>query len=461
MSRIVVVSNRVAPIAEGKASSGGLAVAVLAALRKSGGIWFGWSGNVTESPSAQPVISESGKLASATVDLTQRDYEEYYNGFANSTLWPLFHYRLDLTEFSRRTYAGYHRVNSLFASRLAPMLREDDMVWVHDYHLIPFGEQLRQMGYRQRMGFYLHTPWPVPEILVALPNHETLVRSLCAYDVVGFQTERDRAAFISYLLQEAGAEIREDGLVSAYGRTLRVQAFPISIETPDIEKLAAAVAGSRQVERLRDSLKDRDLIIGVDRLDYSKGLPQRFQAFNDLLEHYPDNRGGVTFMQVAPPTRTEVPEYTDIRRELETLAGHINGLFAEFDWMPIRYLNRSFARRTLLGFYRSARIGLVTPLRDGMNLVAKEYVAAQDPEDPGVLVLSRFAGAAPELNGGALIVNPYDVEGVAESLQRGLTMPLDERRERHQAMMSVLRECDIGHWRERFVDALSAAPYSG
>ncbi len=458
MSRLIVVSNRVAPIDEGKASTGGLAVAVLAALKKVGGIWFGWSGEVVGAPQAAPELFQSGKLTYATIDLSQRDYEEYYNGFANSTLWPLFHYRLDLTEFNRRTYAGYLRVNSLFATRLAPLLEPDDMVWVHDYHLVPFGEQLRQMGCGQRMGFFLHTPFPVPEILVSLPNHEAMIRSLCAYDVVGFQTDTDRRAFVSYLVNEGRAEVLEDGLIRAFGRLVRVEAFPISIETADIERQAVVAGRSRQVSRLRESLIDRDMIIGVDRLDYSKGLPQRLEAFHTLLETYAENRGRVTFMQIAPPTRSDVQEYIDIRHELESKAGHINGMFADFDWVPIRYLNKSFSRRSLLGFYRASRIGLVTPLRDGMNLVAKEYVAAQDPENPGILVLSRFAGAAAELTE-ALIVNPYDVEGVAECLQRGLTMPLEERKERHGAMMDVLRDNDINRWRNRFIDALTAAPY--
>ncbi len=458
MGRLIVVSNRVAPIDEGKASTGGLAVAVLAALKEVGGIWFGWSGEVVSAPQSSPELFQSGKLTYATIDLSQRDFEEYYNGFANSTLWPLFHYRLDLTEFNRRTFAGYLRVNSLFATRLAPLLEPDDMVWVHDYHLIPFAEQLRQMGHGQQMGFFLHTPFPVPEILVSLPNHEAMIRSLCAYDVVGFQTETDRRAFISYLVSESRAEILDDHLVRAFGRVVRVEAFPISIETSEIERQATTAGRSRQATRLRESLIERDMIIGVDRLDYSKGLPQRLDAFQTLLETYAENRGRVTFMQIAPPTRTAVKEYIEIRQELETKAGHINGRFAEFDWVPIRYLNKSFSRRSLLGFYRISRIGLVTPLRDGMNLVAKEYVAAQDPEDPGVLVLSRFAGAAAELDA-ALIVNPYDIESVAESLQRGLTMPLEERRERHQTMMAALRHNDIGRWRNRFIDALSTAPY--
>ncbi|MEE8272455.1 MAG: alpha,alpha-trehalose-phosphate synthase (UDP-forming) [Alphaproteobacteria bacterium] len=459
MSRLIVVSNRVAPIDEGKASTGGLAVAVLAALKKAGGVWFGWSGDVVGNPQPEPKMVQVGRLTYATIDLAERDYEEYYSGFANSTLWPLFHYRLDLTEFNRRTYAGYLRVNGLFAMRLAPLLAPDDLVWVHDYHLIPCGEQLRQMGLAQRMGFFLHTPFPVPEILVSLPNHDTLVRSLCAYDVVGFQTRRDLGAFVSYLVSEARAEVLGENLIRAFGRVIKVDAFPISVETAELEKQATITIRSRQAERLRESLVDRDLIIGVDRLDYSKGLPQRLEAFQVLLENYAENRGRVTFMQIAPPTRADVQEYIDIRRELESKAGHINGRFAEFDWVPIRYLNKSFSRRNLLAFYRTSRIGLVTPLRDGMNLVAKEYVAAQDPDNPGVLVLSRFAGAAAELDA-ALIVNPYDVEGVAENLQRGLTMPLEERQERQRALIEVLRDNNIDTWRHRFIDALTAAPYA-
>lgn len=467
MSRLVVVSNRVAPVDEAQQAAGGLAVAVLAALRRSGGIWFGWSGDVVADPTPEPALAVAGRLTYATVDLNQRDYEEYYNCFANSTLWPLFHYRLDLTAFSRRTHDGYQRVNGLFADKLAPLLRSGDLIWVHDYHLIPLGEQLRLTGVQGRIGFFLHTPFPPPEILVALPTHRELVRSLCAYDVVGFQTVDDLRCFTNYLRLEAGGDIVEvdagRGLpgpacrIHAFGRPLLAQAFPISIDTANLEALAEVAAHSRQTARLRDSLVGRDLIIGVDRLDYSKGLVQRFQAFHHLLDQFPNDRGRVSFMQIAPPTRTDVPEYAAIRRELETITGHINGQFAEFDWVPLRYLNKSFRRRTLAGFFRLARVGLVTPMRDGMNLVAKEYVACQYPENPGVLILSGFAGAARELDA-ALIVNPYDVEGVAEALQQALTMPLTERKERHAVLMNVLRRHDIAAWRDAFVTALTGAP---
>ncbi|GAA4247223.1 alpha,alpha-trehalose-phosphate synthase (UDP-forming) [Azospirillum formosense] len=464
MSRLVVVSNRVAPIDEGKQAAGGLAVAVLAALKKTGGIWFGWSGAVVEEESqSEPRRTDVGRLTYATLDLSRRDFEEYYNGFANQTLWPLFHYRVGLIEVSRRTREGYKRVNGYFAEKLAPLLQPDDMVWVHDYHLIPFGEELRQRGCTQRMGFFLHTPFPAPEILVALPNHRELIRELCAYDLVGFHTQMDLRSFVDYIRQELDGEVEDRGpeggmLIHAFGRTLLARAFPISIDTDNLVSIAETAVRSRHTERLKESLVGRRLIIGVDRLDYSKGLPQRFQAFEQLLAAYPEHCNRVSFLQVAPPSREDVPEYIAIKRELSELSGRINGRFAEFDWVPIRYLNKSFGRRVLAGFYRTAHVGLVTPLRDGMNLVAKEYVACQDADDPGVLVLSTFAGAARELDS-ALIVNPFDIEAVADALQRALTMPLPERKERHAAMMRILRSHDIGWWRESYVDALTRAPY--
>ena len=464
MSRLVVVSNRVAPVEEGKQQAGGLAVAVQEALRAKGGLWFGWNGGIEDGPDAgrEPVtVVRQGRIDYATLPLSQADFEGYYAGYANATLWPLFHQRLDLTSFDRRTWQSYQDVNRRFADRLAPLLRPGDTVWVQDYHLILLGSQLREKGLAPRLGFFLHTPWPAPEILVALPAHEALARGLCAYDLVGFQTADDVRCFANYIRYEAGGTVEEAGKgrlrVRAFGREIEVGAFPISIEVEPLAQMARQAATSRYSERLRESLVGRALIIGVDRLDYSKGLPQRFEAFEQLLENYPANRGQVSFLQVAPPTRSEVAEYIAIRRQLEASAGHINGRFAEFDWVPIRYLNKSFSRRMLAGFYRTARVGLVTPLRDGMNLVAKEYVACQDPANPGVLVLSRFAGAAREL-GAALVVNPYDVGAVADNLQRALTMGLDERKRRHAAMMAVLQANDITHWRTAFLAALDRVP---
>ena len=404
-------------------------------------------------------VTESGLLARATVDLGERDYEEYYNRFANATLWPLFHYRVDLVNFDHGNYAGYRRVNADFARKLAGLLRPDDIIWAHDYHLIPLGEELRRLGVRNRIGFFLHTPLPPRELLATLPVHGELLRCFSFFDLVGFQTEADRGHLCDYLVHEAKARVeeREDGaVIRAFRRKFRLEAHPIGIDTRYVEREAARTENSREVERLRVSVASRRLIIGVDRLDYSKGLPQRFDAFAHLLRAYPRNLNRVSLMQIAPPTRGGVAEYTEIRRTLETLAGHVNGALADVDWVPIRYLNRSFSRRTLFGFLRLAQVGLVTPLRDGMNLVAMEYLASQPPDDPGVLVLSRFAGAAQYLPD-ALIVNPYDVEGVAKAIQAALKMPLEERRERWRTSMQVLRSNSVESWYERFVARLKEA----
>ena len=454
MSRLVIVSNRVAHAAK-KASAGGLAIGLHGALKESGGLWFGWSGDVVETASAQPQVTKSRGITYATLDLNSIDFDRYYNGYANRTLWPLFHYRVDLATFDRGFYTGYKNVNEQFAHALAPLLRPDDLIWVHDYHLIPLGEELRKMGCTQPLGFFLHIPFPVPEILCTLYNHRRLVRHLFAYDLVGFQTWRDLAAFREYVPREIGAEMTGDGTLSAHNRVTRVAAFPIGIDTQNFSELAVSASAQRHATRMRQSLNDRRMIIGVDRLDYSKGLPQRLQAFEALLDRYPDLVNNVSFIQIAPSSRADIQEYINIREELAMASGDINGRYAEFDWVPIRYINKAYGRAALAGMFRVADVGLVTPLRDGMNLVAKEYVAAQEPDDPGVLILSRFAGAAEQLNE-ALIVNPHDTQDVADAMQRALTMPRDERRRRHASMMERLKREDVAAWCDDFLRALEA-----
>lgn len=453
MSRLVVVSNRVGPVKD-TARAGGLAVALVDALKARGGIWYGWSGRTDPSADTRIAMQSTGNLTRATLDLTEADYQDYYNGFANRCLWPLFHYRLDLTHFDRRYYDGYLRVNAKFARGLYPLLQGGDLVWVHDYHFLALGNELRRMGASQPIGYFLHIPFPSREVLATLPNADMLVRGLFACDVVGFQTTADVERFQEYVIHEADGIVDGERL-TAYGRTIVARAFPIGIDTAGFARMAATAREARsQCDRMRAVLRDRIQIIGVDRLDYTKGLPERFQAFEHMLETYPDTHGRVVYMQIAPPSREQVAEYIQIRRELESLSGHINGRFSEFDWMPLRYINRAFGRRPLAGLYRASKIGLVTPLRDGMNLVAKEYVAAQDPEDPGVLVLSRFAGAAGQMRE-AMVVNPYDTQGVADALQQARFMPLEERRERHHALMQGLLREDVAWWRDQFLDVLS------
>jgi trehalose 6-phosphate synthase len=459
LSRLVVVSNRVAPAKQPReGNQGGLAVAVLAALRETGGIWFGWNGKIKRNPESKPDTVEAGRVTYRTIALSRPDYEQFYLGYSNRALWPLFHYRLDLSESTNKDFEGYLRVNRIFVTRLLPMLRDDDLIWIHDFHLIPMAEYLRNAGSTHRIGFFLHIPWPAVQVLLALPHHREIVRALCSYDVVGFQTETDRQAFFDYIREEVKGEVGDDGVVHAYGRCFVARAFPISIDTENVKNLAEAAVNTRATQMLRQSLGDRNLVIGVDRLDYSKGLLHRFEAIEHLLESYPEHRRHFVMLQIAPPTRSDVPEYQELQHELEARAGHINGRFAEADWAPARYLNKGFNRRTLCGFFRISRVGLVTPLRDGMNLVAKEYVAAQNPENPGVLILSRFAGAAQELSG-ALVVNPYDTESVGEALQEALAMPLAMRRKRWRADYDHLCCNDISAWREEYLSVLSAAPY--
>lgn len=456
MSRLVAISNRVAAPKRGKVA-GGLAVGVLAALEQRGGVWFGWSGKTAAQEPGAAKVATAGNVLYATIDISEQDHDLYYNGFSNNTLWPLFHSLLGFFSYNRSQYAGYRRVNEFFARKLVPLLQPDDLIWVHDYHLIPLAAELRRAGLKQPMGFFLHVPFPSFDVLRTLPCHEQILRELASYDVVGFQTRRDLWAFQDCLRQpEIGGRLLGDDRVEAYGREFTADTFPIGIDVEQCQTLAIEHRNDPQVRRLVDNLGERQLIIGVDRLDYSKGLDIRFRAIESLLANYPSTRRQTIFMQIAPPTRTGVRAYQEIRHELEQAAGNINGRYAEMDWVPIRYLNKGYDRGVVMTMLRVAGVGLVTSVRDGMNLVAKEYVASQDPEDPGVLVLSRLCGAAEEL-GDAVLVNPYDMDGVADGIQTALEMPRAERRARHERMLAVLRQNDIHRWCERFLDALHDA----
>ncbi|ADZ69185.1 alpha,alpha-trehalose-phosphate synthase (UDP-forming) [Polymorphum gilvum] len=453
MGRLVVVSNRVGPLKD-TGRAGGLAVALVDALTQTGGLWFGWSGEVSEEGTFGQIKEQRTKAVQlAQIDITPADYEDYYAGYANRTLWPVLHYRLDLAVFDRRHETGYRQVNDRFATRLRPLIEADDVLWVHDYHFLTFAAALRAMEVGNPIGFFLHIPFPAPEILAALPNAGSIVRAMLAYDLIGFQTRRDAANFRRFVVEELGGTEVGDSRLSAGGRTVIVKAYPIGIDAEAFSKFAMSPEARRSVSRLEKQLAGRQQIIGVDRIDYSKGLPERFRAFERLLDDYPENRGRVSLMQIAPPSRSELDAYIEIRRTLEELTGHVNGRFSDIDWTPIRFLTRSFPRRVLAGIYRASRVGLVTPLRDGMNLVAKEYVAAQRAEDPGVLVLSRFAGAAegmPE----ALVVNPHSAEEVAQGLQSAITMPLEERRDRWQAMFDRLCREDAHAWAQAILSDL-------
>ncbi|WP_234002334.1 MULTISPECIES: trehalose-6-phosphate synthase [unclassified Erythrobacter] len=452
--RLVVISNRVAvPKARGAAGAqGGLAGALHAALKSRKGLWFGWSGQESESGRTGHIDTQTNDgVTTATIDLSQRDIDEYYNGYANSTLWPLFHYRLDLAEYERETGKGYERVNERFADQSAPLIEPDDVVWVHDYHLIPLGERLRSRGLKNRIGFFLHIPWPPTRLFVSLPYHERLVRTLLYYDVVGFQTEEWLASFLHYCENELGAEVdKASGAVSFEGRTTIARAYPIGIDWDHFSNLGDTGEARQAEQRLLSSTRRRTAMIGVDRLDYSKGIPERIDGIGRFFDSNPEGIKDLVFIQIAPPSREDVDSYQAIRAELEQKCGQINGARSEVDLVPIRYVNRGYSHAELFGFFRAAKIGLVTPLRDGMNLVAKEYVAAQDPEDPGVLILSRFAGAAAQMPD-AVLVNPHSPDDIAHAIRTALDMPLDERKARYEKMIGTVRDDNVQDWTASFL----------
>lgn len=458
MPRLIVISNRVAmPKDPGAASAGGLTMALAAALQEYRGLWFGWSGRTTAAFDPKPQITETGGVTVATIDLEEQDVSEYYNGYANKALWPLFHHRIDLTAYERSFGAGYRRVNRRFAESVFPLIRPDDLIWVHDYHLIPLARELRRMGAKNRIGFFLHIPWPAWELMVTLPRHRELVESLFDYDLVGFQTEEWLNAFQVYLEEEADGRVLGEGQVSAFGRTIQAQAFPIGIDAENLASIARSANAVTSYNQVAASGVFRSMMVGVDRIDYSKGLEERFLAFEKFLQDNPEFRERVSLLQIAQTSREEVEAYQDLRMRLDALTGRINAEYANISWTPIRYVNRSYGRDALTGIYRASQIALVTPLRDGMNLVCKEYVACQNPNDPGVLILSRFAGAARQMKE-ALIVNPYSREDVSDAIKRALLMPLPERIRRWETLMQGVANEDVSSWRNAFVKALEDSP---
>jgi trehalose 6-phosphate synthase len=420
------------------------------------GLWFGWDGDTSDTPGEQPSIVRKDGITYASIDFDQAEYRDFYLGFCNGTLWPLFHYFVDGFRYNDLHYEAYQRMNLRYARQLAPLLEPDDLVWVHDYHLFPLALKLRELGVTAPMGLFLHIPFPNIEVLRVLPVYGELLQSMLAYDVLGFQTDTDVQSFRSAVAYVWGEQaLASDNAVVVGGRRVVTGTFPIGVDVDVIQREAVESQASDANKRMLAGLLGRKLMIGVDRLDYSKGLVERFKAYEKFLETHPENQNRVTFLQIAPLSRSDVRAYSEIRRDLEQTTGRTNGRFADTDWTPIRYLNRNFPHDVLMGFMRSAQVGIVTPVRDGMNLVAKEFVAAQDPADPGALILSTLAGAAGELTG-AIMVNPYDARGMAHAIQQAFNMPIAERRERHLAMIDVLRKNSITAWHTSFVDTLES-----
>ena len=468
--RLVIVSNRLPVVFERTGSglrsrpgSGGLVTALAPVLRDRGGIWIGWSGLPdTEQPEVEQLLGDTSSAAGYTlrsVPLTEAELELYYHGFANEILWPLFHDLQSHCNFDPAYWTAYREVNQKFARHITGTAAEDDFVWVHDYHLMLAGSALRELGMRNPLGFFLHIPFPPPDIFIKMPWRFHVLHSLLDFDLLGFQTMRDKRNFVQcvrMLLPEVPVRV-EGGfhILQHHQREVRAGVFPISIDVREFQRLAASNEVSESAWYIHESLPDREIVLGVDRLDYTKGIPYRLEAFRDLLRRYPEVRERITLVQVVVPSRTDIPEYHDLKIEIERLVGEINGEFTTSGWVPIHYLYRHLTRGELLGYYRTAEIALVTPIKDGMNLVAKEYIAC-NIEYNGVLILSEFAGAAAQLHRDALLVNPYDIEGTADALYAAFTMDHDERRRRMRRMRATVRRYDIYRWVESFLDAAAS-----
>src|SRR5580658_8829049 len=424
-------------------------------VRDSGAIWVGSSGQPSDTSQRSDFarIEALGSGALATVDMPAKHYRGYYEGFANSALWPALHSRSDLIQVTADDYASYCEVNAFMARALLRFNSSEAAFWIQDYHFLTLGAELRQLGVERPLGFFLHTPWADRRTMAAVPHHADLTEAMLAYDLIGFQTVEDRQNFEDYLRSELKLNI-VDGTVATHRGLTQLATFPIGIDVEEFSARAIKAIGRPEVALLRDSLQGKKLVLGVDRLDYSKGLANRLRAFDRMLEIEPGLKRAVSLLQVAVPSRGNIKAYRELKSELAGLVGDINGRHGEVDWTPVRYLNKGFSQLTLAGFYRIASVGLVTPLHDGMNLVAKEYVAAQNPFDPGVLVLSSFAGAAKELDA-ALQINPHDIDGMARQIAIALRMSVEERRERWQSMVRKLKAASVQGWFSDFLRTLA------
>lgn len=491
--RLIVVSNRL-PLTltrqesgrwEARPSSGGLVSAMVPVLRRRGGVWIGWPGTTDaylhEVEPALAAVSERFGCELRPVMLNEQEVQGFYHGFSNEIIWPLFHDLFTNCNFRPEYWRAYHEVNRKFADAVVEAAEPGDFIWVHDYHLMELASQLRRMGLSSRTGFFLHTPFPPLEIFLKLPWRVEILRSLLEFDSLGFQTLRDRRNFLQcaralFSCHAEGAgpvlrlrveELPGDAPPSAQAlprRELSLGSFPIGIDFDAVADVAATEAVRDKAAQLRSDLHGRQLILGVDRLDYTKGLPSKMEAFRDALRRYPEMRGKVNLVQHVVPSREVIPNYLQLRNELEGLIGEINGEFTESGWVPIHYMFHSLEFDELVAYYLAADIGLVTSLKDGMNLVAKEYCAAQ-VEENGVLILSEFAGAAAQLQKGALLVNPHDVKRTADRIYDAFRMSLAHRRERMRALRRIVRTQDVYRWAESFLSVtaqreIAVLPYA-
>jgi trehalose 6-phosphate synthase/phosphatase len=463
MNRLIVVSNRL-PFALDSPSedlwtvtpaTGGLVSAVEPVLRERGGTWIGWPGIVGKIPKGP--ITEATRDAGykvVPVALSETERDEFYYGYSNEVIWPLFHDLQNFCNFEPGYWETYKAVNERYADVIADCSQADDFIWVHDYHLMYVAQALRERGVRAALSFFLHIPFPPYDIFAKLPQRHRLLRALLQFDFLGFQTRRDLRNFLGCVRRVMSdtriIPHRELQFVRFEKREIRLGHFPIGIDFDSFESGARAEAVAHRSQQLRTNFPDCQLILGVDRLDYSKGIPERLRAYRDALERHAELRGRVVLIQVVVPSRVEIPRYHEVKQRIDRLVGDINGRFSTSNWLPVQYHFRGLDREDLLAHYRACDIAFVTPLKDGMNLVAKEYCACRTDEN-GVLILSHFAGAAEQLKTGALLVNPYDVEEVADTILTAFLITDAERTARMKRMRRVVREENVFWWVDSFL----------
>jgi len=468
--RLINVSNRLPVEIKNRSghprlsrSSGGLATALDSVWRGQHGVWIGWAGAAADSATADTLLQKAARGRSYSfkpVTISRDEVSKFYSGFANEIIWPLFHDMPSRCDFDPEYWEVYQRVNRRFAQVTAEIATAKDVIWAHDYHLMLMGRYLREAGSPAHAGFFLHIPFPAPDIFEKLPWRKSILRALLQYNLLGFQTDRDRYNYLSCLeriLPEATASRSDlDNSVVLEGRRTRIGTFPISIAFEEFASHAASHEVESAANQFRHEMTNKFLVLGVDRMDYTKGIPERLKAFRILLRRFPELRHRVTLLQVVVPSREDIPNYKELRREVELLVSQINGEFTEAGWVPIHYMHRSLTRRQLLTYYRAADILLVTSLKDGMNLVAKEFCAAQ-VEECGVVVLSEFTGAAAELQHGAIVINPYDLTAIAEAIHRACVMPVEEKRSRMRLLRDIVRTYNVQSWADAFLSAASTA----
>ena len=469
--RLIIASNRLPVILKEdppgqwqiSPGTGGLVTAFAPVLRNRGGLWVGWPGSTDIDGDQLKALLKKGALDTGyllePLELTREEVERYYHGFANEILWPLFHDLPSRCNFDPAYWPSYQNVNRKMARVLADCTKESDYVWVQDYHLILTAQELEKMGVQREKGFFLHIPFPPLDLFLKLPWRFQILEALLDYDLIGFQTQRDRRNFFNCARTLIpGARVRGSGQVAVLStreREVRVGAFPISIDYQEFHRAAASNDVAEWAWLIHEDLPNRQLILGVDRLDYTKGIPERIKAFGYALERYPELRRKVNLIQVVVPSRTDVQEYQALKQEIERLVGEVNGRFTQSGWTPVHYIYRLLSRTDLVAYYRTSEIALVTPLKDGMNLVAKEFCVCS-MEENAVLILSEFAGAAVQLRHGAILVNPHDIEGMAEAIYRAYWMTKEERKDKMKKLRRSIQQQDIFKWVDSYLKAAIA-----